>query len=212
MYALTNPGDGGNFYPRPPRGGRRVRVAGEFPRQEFLSTPSARRATASGKPLPDAQQDFYPRPPRGGRPLSAVAPLADAAQFLSTPSARRATVRLMKCPKCGAISIHALREEGDSPWLQRQTRFRGFLSTPSARRATKLDRLKDNLDKISIHALREEGDRRHRAFSQGQLISIHALREEGDRRQPPRQSPVTHFYPRPPRGGRPLRGGAEAGR
>ena len=33
------------FYPRPPRGGRRVRVAGEFPRQEFLSTPSARRAT-----------------------------------------------------------------------------------------------------------------------------------------------------------------------
>ena len=37
------------FYPRPPLGGRRVRVAGEFPRQEFLSTPSARRATLQGQ-------------------------------------------------------------------------------------------------------------------------------------------------------------------
>ena len=29
--------------------GDRVRVAGEFPRQEFLSTPSARRATLSNR-------------------------------------------------------------------------------------------------------------------------------------------------------------------
>ena len=34
------------------------------------------------------------------------------------------------------ISIHALREEGDSPTLPRRIVGRIFLSTPSARRAT----------------------------------------------------------------------------
>ena len=59
---------------------------------EFLSTPSARRATlteASGSSRP---RNFYPRPPRGGRPGRVRA-------FQQHPR----------------ISIHALREEGDSP-------------------------------------------------------------------------------------------------
>ena len=34
-----------NFYPRPPRGGRRVGAKGDVAYSEFLSTPSARRAT-----------------------------------------------------------------------------------------------------------------------------------------------------------------------
>ena len=81
-------------------------------------------------------------------------------------------------------------------------------------------------NKISIHALREEGDGGAKARHQvGTVISIHALREEGDhqlipvvrefmqflstpsaRRATPRCSwtpgRTTHFYPRPPRGGR----------
>ena len=36
----------GYFYPRPPRGGRPVKAKCQDPSQEFLSTPSARRATA----------------------------------------------------------------------------------------------------------------------------------------------------------------------
>ena len=79
------------------------------------------------------------------------------------------------------ISIHALREEGDSRWSaswSREQNFyprppRGgrlavqfvhledlqlFLSTPSARRATKLEGCFDDYSVISIHALREEGD------------------------------------------------------
>ena len=78
--------------------------------------------------------------------------------FLSTPSARRATEYLGEVTGCGKISIHALREEGDSPTAGRSARTpyfyprppRGgrrnqvfqsemmhqFLSTPSARRAT----------------------------------------------------------------------------
>ncbi len=36
------------------------------------------------------------------------------------------------------------------------------------------------------------------------LISIHALREEGDVLVPVRYSSFLNFYPRPPRGGRPI--------
>ena len=56
---------------------------------------------------------FYPRPPRGGRPLEDVWQKRGV-QFLSTPSARRATDVPAVCPSIFTISIHALREEGDS--------------------------------------------------------------------------------------------------
>ena len=59
-----------------------------------------------------------------------------------------------------------------------------FLSTPSARRAT--------IDEYKAHKKAE--------------ISIHALREEGDRCRPPWQCRGSYFYPRPPRGGRPMPG------
>ena len=79
--------------------------------------------------------------------------------FLSTPSARRATAELTKRYNESAISIHALREEGD---VQRLMQLRGVVG-------------------ISIHALREEGDNLAACnFGFCQQISIHALREEGD--------------------------------
>ena len=40
-------------------------------------------------------------------------------------------------------------------------------------------------------------------MAQNGSISIHALREEGDFPVPPSHSSERHFYPRPPRGGRP---------
>ena len=125
----------------------------------FLSTPSARRATNKHpKPQQEALH-FYPRPPRGGR-LSSVIPSACPGTFLSTPSARRATRFTIQTSFLVAnISIHALREEGDSigrlphrhnrnfyPRPPRGGRhgdstahpaFLVFLSTPSARRATR---------------------------------------------------------------------------
>ena len=58
--------------------------------------------------------------------------------------------------------------------------FKIFLSTPSARRATA---------GIRITLLNNN-------------ISIHALREEGDGCSGRRWAGSTHFYPRPPRGGR----------
>ena len=82
------------------------------------------------------ESDFYPRPPRGGRRGSLTAFLS-LLIFLSTPSARRATVggAGRKPPK--DISIHALREEGDTASAAFGHVAAQFLSTPSARRATR---------------------------------------------------------------------------
>ena len=124
-----------NFYPRPPRGGRPRRIGSALGATEFLSTPSARRATHGGDAAVstqnisihalreegdhhrdhhrDPQGDFYPRPPRGGR-LPAQGGRHPDLRFLSTPSARRATWSSILC-YCAC----------------------GFLSTPSARRATR---------------------------------------------------------------------------
>ena len=122
--------------------------------------------------------NFYPRPPRGGR-LSSMAKILRSWLFLSTPSARRATCRSGRMPKSGT-----------------------FLSTPSARRATAPVLGYKTAKRISIHALREEGDAKHYPKRHDHGISIHALREEGDGSDNLPKLPDSHFYPRPPRGGR----------
>ena len=58
-----------HFYPRPPRGGRRILYWFDFTFTEFLSTPSARRATPTHRRMNPPPSYFYPRPPRGGRPI-----------------------------------------------------------------------------------------------------------------------------------------------
>ena len=58
---------------------------------------------------------------------------------------------------------------------------------------------------ISIHALREEGDPVVTPRDRSRLkISIHALREEGDGGRGQHDPEPLDFYPRPPRGGRPV--------
>ena len=150
------PGPPSNFYPRPPRGGRRrlirlpkvsglflptpsARRATEFfladqCAEKFLPTPSARRATPCAAARGLTASNFYPRPPRGGRLAAPVGVIHDV-----------------------AISTHALREEGD-----------------------RMDWIADEGSFISTHALREEGDLIHQDEVAAGLISTHALREEGD--------------------------------
>ncbi len=102
---------------------------------EFLSTPSARRATLVESGSFAGFCYFYPRPPRGGRrpaPVQSIPPQG----FLSTPSARRATDDVRNPLKLRQISIHALREEGDVSRSTSKVNRSVFLSTPSARRAT----------------------------------------------------------------------------
>ena len=194
-----------DFYPRPPRGGRRLwdrlrqlriiisihalREEGDFDALaaklaalEFLSTPSARRAT------------------------STATSLRRCSLFLSTPSARRATKMVFST----------------------NLAFLDFYPRPPRGGRLTMIKKRTSILNISIHALREEGDHSHRRCCRAGLgyfyprpprggrpihvasawasdeISIHALREEGD---PPGDSchacPTQYFYPRPPRGGRP---------
>ena len=124
-----------NFYPRPPRGGRHKTGELALWDDEFLSTPSARRATLC-------------RVYRGIRRDISIHALREEGDLggVEEPSSS------------ATISIHALREEGDERRLKTQILFtdfyprppRGgrhsvgfteaygeiFLSTPSARRAT----------------------------------------------------------------------------
>ena len=101
-------------------------------------------------------------------------------QFLSTPSARRATHFSHHLVGVVVISIHALREEGDSSVASEQLSTSEFLSTPSARRATKAkDSGNTILQFLSTPSARRATDgRADQSPLQG--ISIHALREEGD--------------------------------
>ena len=101
-----------DFYPRPPRGGRQSALSQVIAAAQFLSTPSARRATGD---VVSAQHivDISIHALREEGDLD-----SDIAQIIYK------------------ISIHALREEGDMLTLFAVADVAVFLSTPSARRAT----------------------------------------------------------------------------
>ena len=169
-----------HFYPRPPRGGRlNANIANGFA-GVFLSTPSARRATTVVVRAIGARNDFYPRPPRGGRRSCTLTPITPA-RFLSTPSARRATCD----DHCNAFQLCNFyprpprggrrRPAADTPYGA------VFLSTPSARRAT------------------------HHVQPVSPLCrNFYPRPPRGGRPSVCPASPKTssYFYPRPPRGGR----------
>ena len=124
---------------------------------QFLSTPSARRATGTFAVI-DVPSKFLSTP-SARRATTSFQWCLSIPKFLSTPSARRATLRrhqgwqgyehfYPRPPRGGRrraagagytgikISIHALREEGDRALGGQLTQPVVFLSTPSARRAT----------------------------------------------------------------------------
>ena len=127
IHALREEGDGAAsmrfplrayFYPRPPRGGRRFVEFFIGKLAEFLSTPSARRATKAQdlKRAIELISIHALREEGDGCAFSGHrSDMAQAAtiQFLSTPSARRATRVETVVGGGQGISIHALREEGD---------------------------------------------------------------------------------------------------
>ena len=213
------------FYPRPPRGGRQADPLWRPPHKEFLSTPSARRATLysfirdgyavflstpsarratqSGFPRRHSWKNFYPRPPRGGR-LRYYGLPTERVAFLSTPSARRATICLTIRLHHRHISIHALREEGDKLTLYGDPRTKNFYPRPprGGRPCTVLSEMVTPY----FYPRPPRGGRLNldsRAVIAGK-ISIHALREEGDYATTDCRLKEWHFYPRPPRGGRHL--------
>ena len=147
--------------------------------EKFQSTPSVGRATTPEDGTTCRVDDFNPRPPWGGR--------------------QRLVLFLAQVP---AISIHALRGEGDIFVIAPTVPLIGFQSTPSVGRATGPTNAQGYYKSISIHALRGEGDVIARLFSRQVVISIHALRGEGDKSHAHRIRLYRHFNPRPPWGGR----------
>ena len=198
--------DAGDFYPRPPRGGR---LSSDFRTSHvvpFLSTPSARRATYEDTLITPRVLISIHALREEGDALPALVRIK-LGKFLSTPSARRATTAAPLVLTTGAnfyprpprggrhasaghgaglhfISIHALREEGDFGVVI----FGGIL------------------DNISIHALREEGDQLVTFY---RSASVLFLSTPSARRATRRGLSVRrlrrNFYPRPPRGGRRFR-------
>ena len=191
------------FYPRPPRGGRRL---GELHKQLL-------------------QFNFYPRPPRGGRP--AMPPEQIEPVRISIHALREEGDVWVSCTSSffSSISIHALREEGDSRCLALFHLPAYFYPRPPRGGRPLVLKLRPVVLEISIHALREEGDssccarssrggrflstlsarratREHQLLGEEPVISIHALREEGDRAGTSLRTSPSDFYPRPPRGGR----------
>ena len=106
-----------------------------IPHWEFLSTPSARRATH-------------------------VVAIAQHIPSISIHALREEgdLIRAVTLLDRLEISIHALREEGDLFLSTTMGTLKPFLSTPSARRATHYIVCSPVGQDISIHALREEGD------------------------------------------------------
>ena len=101
-----------DFYPRPPRGGRPCLPPSFSHIAQFLSTPSARRATVVlwGNRI---RRDISIHALREEGDLSTSRAHRCVPLFLSTPSARRATLPRLTETDNVYISIHALREEGD---------------------------------------------------------------------------------------------------
>ena len=103
------------------------------------------------------------------------------------------------------ISIHALREEGDGGLTDELARPVYFYPRPprGGRRTCLYEAGRD--EDISIHALREEGDAAVvlEDYEETKFLSTpSARRATMYSARAPRTS--RHFYPRPPRGGRPF--------
>ena len=120
IHALREEGDRGmrrgspdlrNFYPRPPRGGRRIfGIKAEL--AVVISIHALREeGDSQASHCKEAGLYFYPRPPRGGRPRvsRAATTLAISIHALREEGDQAPDHRAGR----HAISIHALREEGD---------------------------------------------------------------------------------------------------
>ena len=194
------------FYPRPPRGGRQPGLAGRKDISYFYPRPprGGRRLGQTGRAT-QFPISIYALREEGDRTLTGKWPKARA--FLSTPSARRATLQCLvtwsshryfypRPPRGGRPSAAGQHAEPDrflstpsarraTPRPQKWPWYKKFLSTPSARRAT------PNLQHLSIGFF--------------EFLSTPSARR-ATRCCHPSGLLLRHFYPRPPRGGRPALG------
>ena len=148
-----------DFYPRPPRGGRRRVLSAVLVFSTFLPTPSTRRATCSASRRWSRHGHFYPRPPRGGR------------RFIFNFMLRFRY--FYPRPPRGGRRRAAAPERGPSY---------PFLPTPSTRRATGKPTTARPQPTSNFYPRPPRGGRHvvQLHFFRSVVISTHALHEEGD--------------------------------
>ena len=189
IHALREEGDASkrpfmgwliNFYPRPPRGGRRRSSSWPSQNPIFLSTPSARRATVESVASAPHSFHFYPRPPRGGRRFI-FGVLPSDKLFLSTPSARRATI-VSVVFRLNSKNFYPRPPRGGRPCPPRPFQVRWFHFYPRPPRGGRLASMVRRLLRPYFYPRPPRGGRLlfllPKPYPLG--ISIHALREEGD--------------------------------
>ncbi len=181
------------FYPRPPRGGRRlgegfdllvIDISIHVPREGDDRLPLVFRK---------ARTDFYPRPPRGGRRYWAVKPTRQS-HFYPRPPRGGRRVHAKSADSPSTISIHVPREGDDSPRQKRPARRRRFLSTSPARGTTALFWNLIFSERNFYPRPPRGGRRRIRRFLFPVFhISIHVPREGDDLRRYWRRWPARTF-------------------
>ena len=127
---------GDDFYPRPPRGGRRPQSCRSHCWRNFYPRPP--RGGRPGGPAGSRQSFsyFYPRPPRGGRPVSPPEIAAFPCHFYPRPP-RGGRRRWPKRSNPSAYYFYPRPPRGGrQPMLANLGEMAVFLPTPSARRAT----------------------------------------------------------------------------
>ena len=171
-----------NFYPRPPRGGRLFCALFFRWCVKFPSTPSARRATVLPQEPIWHEENFYPRPPRGGRHEKKPR-MWGSLNFYPRPPRGGRLLRAVASP-VGTLYFYPRPPRGGRLLQEREAdKPLGFLSTPSARRAT------------------------YGRAGGVLLLDLFLSTPSARRATWPsciKQSSQRDFYPRPPRGGRPL--------
>ena len=170
----------------------------------FLSTPSARRATAA----PTERSTVNVISIHALREEGDALHDGDRLAYNISIHALREEGDLSMWSVCRCrwrISIHALREEGDLTMRELTAIIRYFYPRPPRGGRPRRSCCLSGNTYISIHALREEGDNgvvRRVAVLMKFLSTPSARRATFWRFSG--KLPASYFYPRPPRGGRPI--------
>ena len=168
---------------------------------DFLSTPSARRRRR-GLQSHSRGRYFYPRPPRGGRPRLGHTRQTLPDFYPRPPRGERPTLSTLEAESEDILSTPSARRATDFPCGMSSDTADFYPRPPRGGRPPSPSRPLHSPVFLSTPSARATGaSPRRRARRK---ISIHALREEGDLHPAKGVESHVDFYPRPPRGGRRL--------
>ena len=192
-----------DFYPRPPCGGRLRHTTRLYHFIQFLSTSPLRGTTLVISMVAPASADFYPRPPCGGRLFHLCGMGEDSDFYPRPPCGGRRGPRLPRLDQL-AISIHVPLAGDD---LEGSAENRGgvdfYPRPPCGGRRGRQNGGGCGMIFLSTSPLRGTTCRICYGRVFDVFLSTSPLRGTTASTAPSMRT-LTHFYPRPPCGGRPV--------